>query len=339
MDSNIIYIGFSFPHHRNSHAGYQQIKNYLRYNRIIDGQYFFDRYNQLNIGLLDRILRKFSYSILRWAIPISRIYFRCLFLMLGGKPNIFHFIYGENIYYPLNQILSKRNKVACTIHQPYEWFIQNPTYTKYLSGVNKIVLVGNSEYDKFSTLYPKAAIKYIPHGVCTDFYAPDLGIRKEKILLTVGNWLRDYSFANKVYKELLNKDRELNIVVVSNPSNKGYIDTHERITFLSGISDEQLLSLYQKCCVLFLPLIRYTANNSLLEACSVGCNVVISSNHSDNSYIPEKYITLSDMDVDSTVQAILKTMSFDYNTALSDYVKEHYSWEKVAAEVHEFLIS
>jgi hypothetical protein len=45
------------------------------------------------------------------------------------------------------------------------------------------------------------------------------------------------------------------------------------------------------------------------------------------------------MDVDSTVQAILKTMSFDYNIALSDYVKEHYSWEKVAAEVHEFLIS
>ena len=94
---------------------------------------------------------------------------------------------------------------------------------------------------------------------------------------------------------------------------------------------------YLKCSVLFLPLKRYTANNSLLEASSTGCNIVISSNYPDNSYIPDKYVTLTKMDVTCTTNTILKSHNYDYNEALSEFIKIHYGWELIASKTYETL--
>lgn len=339
MKRKVVYVGFAFQHHKDTHAGYHQIKEYLNYDYVIDCQGFFDKasrpYESLNIlsKLTRRIFRRlFGFNNIPWFL------FRIIWLGIRNNDLVFHYIYGENIYFPWTRhFMRKGNKIVCTFHQPLSYFESNTRAMERLLKTDFIILVGNSEVEQFKRITGKDDVVYIPHGISTDFYNIDKDVKKEPIILTVGNWLRDYEFANKVYSNLLKLNSDVSIHIVSSPSNMKYITKNPRITFMHGISDEELRLEYLKCSVLFLPLKRYTANNSLLEASSTGCNIVIASNYSDNSYIPEKYITLSKMDVIGTTNTILKSYNYDYNEALSEFIKNHYGWELVASKTYEIL--
>lgn len=329
------YVGFAFKHHLNTHAGYHQIEKYLPYDKIFDVQKFHFR-NTCRTNIIIRAIRR----IVRFVFGFNVIPWFVLDLVRYGRKNpntVFHFVYGENILNNIKPLLNSNNKIVCTFHQPYEWFERNPRFIKLIKCLDSVILVSNAEIDKFATLIGKDKVHYIPHGICTDFYKPNPSVFKEHMLLTVGDWLRDYKFANKVYQKLLNVDTKLQINIVSLPKNKSLITPHERIHFYSGISDEELRSLYYRCSVLFLPLIRFTANNALLEAAATGCTIVISSNNFDNSYIPENFITQSCMDVTETVKKIQESISTNYNQSLADYVKDHYSWNEVANQTLNLL--
>lgn len=335
----IVYVGFAFQHHKETHAGYNQIRNHINYDYIIDCQIYHDdccKSSGLNIiqrGWRNKILMKFfGTPVIPWFL------LKCIFLGIVKKNLIFHFIYGENLYFPIKKFIRRSNKIVCTLHQPYEWFENNPQFTNRLREVNSIILVGDTELEQFKVLTGKKSVYYIPHGIDTDFYRPDFSKGKEHNLLTVGNWLRNYSFANEVYKALLRIDSELHIYIVANSSNKNMIELHEKIHFLSGITDEQLRDLYQKSSAIFLPLIRYTANNSLLEAGATGCNIIISSDNQDNTYIPTNYISLCTMNVDKAVDVIKRSMEKVYNTKLSEYVERQYSWKIIGEKIYNILM-
>lgn len=332
MKRKIVYVGFAFTHHKGTHAGYHQIKDWINFDYVIDCQSFYEKCakNKEELSILDRIRRKILYMILGVSsVPwyIAKIIW--LGLIQGNL--VFHFIYGENTFFSwIKYLVRKSNRFVCTFHQPVDFFKQNKRQLRLLKSSDMIILVGNTEVEIFKAITGKNNVVYIPHGISSDFYNVDMSIIKENIVLTVGNWLRDYEFADKVYSSLLEKDPTLEIHIVSNPTNKQYISLNPRIKFLSGISDEDLKLEYLKCSVLFLPLKRYTANNSLLEASSTGCNIVISSDFPDNSYIPEKYITITSMNVNNAVEAILRVRSYNHNLDLSGYIYKHYSWEYVA---------
>ena len=91
--------------------------------------------------------------------------------------------------------------------------------------------------------------------------------------------------------------------------------------------------------MLFLPLIRYTANNSLLEAGATGCNIVVSSDYPDNSYLPESLLTLTSMEEDKAINGIEKTMTPTYNAEISEYVSRKYGWEHISKQTFEILSS
>ena len=335
----LVYVGFAFPHHKGSHAGYHQVKDYLQYDMEIDCQEYFERSQVPNFDL--SLISKLKRKIIRRLFGVNAIpwfIFRIIWLGIRNNDLVFHYIYGENIYFPWTRhFMRKGNKIVCTFHQPLSYFESNTRAMEKLLKTDCIILVGNSEVKQFKKITGKDNVVYIPHGISTDFYNIDKDVKKEPIILTVGNWLRDYEFANKVYSNLLKLDSYISIHIVSSPSNMKYITKNPRITFMHGISDEEFRLEYLKCSVLFLPLKRYTANNSLLEASSTACNIVISSNYPDNSYIPDKYVTLTKMDVTDTTNTILKSHNYDYNEALSEFIKNHYGWELVASKTHETL--
>ena len=339
MKRKIAYIGFAFMHHKETHAGYHQIKEFLSYDKCFDIQKFYeDNFVPRKRNILKKIIswinRKFFGSN---DIPLYLL--ACILYGHINENTLFHFVYGENSLKNIKPFLNSKNKIVCTFHQPFDWFIANPQFFKYLKIIDAIILVGNKEIEKFSSVTGKKNVFYIPHGVCSDFYKPEPFIKKEHMLLTVGNWLRDYNFANKVYRKLIESDAELQINIVSSLENEKCIDHHPRIHFLRDISDDVLKNLYCRCSVLYLPLIRFTANNALLEAAATGCNIVISSDFADNSYIPEKFISVSKMDVQETVKKIQASMSLCYNYELSEYVKENYSWNIVAKLTMDILNS
>lgn len=338
MNRQLVYVGFAFQHHKGTHAGYHQIKNYINYNYIIDCQSYYEKSLHPYSSLIGRLKCAIQYRLLGYTVFPWYI-FRVLWLGITHDNLIFHFIYGENIFCPwIKKFIRKRNVIVCTLHQPFAYFQTSNKTKKIVRLSDYIILVANTEIEQFKEMTGKDNVYYIPHGVSTDFYKTDTSIKKEHMLLTVGNWLRDYKFANDVYLKLLGIDNLLEIYVVTNASNRTYISNNPRIHFYTGITDEQLLLLYQKSAVLFLPLTKYTANNALLEAGAAGCNIVISSNYTDTSYVPTDLITITRMDIDTTITSVRNAMSGSYNMNLSKYVTDNYNWVIIGNLTQSFLL-
>lgn len=333
----LVYIGFAFDHHKGTHAGYHQIRDYVNYDYRIDCEYFaknlyrgagtpFERFSMRLCGKI------FGVNVFPWHI------LKCILIGLLYKNVTFHFIYGENSYMDFSRFIRKGNRIVCTFHQPYQWF-QSPLWLERLKTIDQIILVGNSEVKEFESVVGEGKVSFIPHGIRTDFYCPDFNKGKEHLLLTVGNWLRDYDFANKIYQRLLQDDDQLQIVVVANPSMTASLQSHPRLRCLTGITDEELLDLYRRCSVLFLPLKRYTANNSLLEAAACGCNIVIASDFKDNSYLPQRYISLCSLSDDEAINMVANAL-LSPNSGTSDlanYIQDNYSWKCIGDTIESFL--
>lgn len=331
----LVYIGFAFKHHEKTHAGYHHIREYVDYDYKIDVQDYFNAYlksvENKNINTINWLFWSIIKKTLRYVYIL-----KCIILGIIHNNLVFHFIYGENIYFDLSPYIRKGNKVACTFHQPVEWF-KNPIWEKRLRSIDEIIILSKVELSDFEEITGKKNIYFIPHGISTDFYKINNAVHKKHLLLTVGNWLRDYEFANKVYKELLRKDKDLKIVVVANSLSLSKIESNSRISLLQGITDEELLNLYQTCSVLFLPLIRFTANNALLEASAAGCNIVIASDFKDNCYIPNEHIMQCCMSVNAVVVAIEKCFSKQSRCELSKFIQKNYSWQLIGQKTTKVL--
>lgn len=328
--NKLVFIGFAFQHHKGTHAGYHHIKEYVNYDYIVDCQSFIEKCNRPSKNIINHVWRYMMFLLT--GFPCFPIYFIKLLKINYSEDNVvFHFIYGENLYTPLLKVfLRKRNKIVCTFHQPFEWFDNRIKWRKRLNKIDKVILMSDKEICQFESLVGKDKVYYIPHGICTDFYKlNDKRDAEEPVLLTVGNWLRDYKIANEVYKKVLCYFPKLKIYVVAAPKSTEPIECNERIICLSGISDEELRQLYWSCNVLYLPLVRYTANNALLEAGASGCNIVIASDSTDNSYIPSEYIQEVGLNVDDSVNAIIRCMTNDKNNQLALYVDANFSWNVV----------
>lgn len=334
-NAKIVYVGFAYGHHMGTHAGYHQIRKYGHYDYIVDIQKYKDACEKGPSNLFDKIIRHINYKL--FGTPCTPFYvLRCIWMGITMRNTVFHFIYGENTYYDIFQCFHKSNKIVCTFHQPFSWFVNNK-WEKKLKRIDKIILVGNSEIIQFQKITGRDNVIFIPHGISADFYKPDNTVKKKHMLLTVGNWLRDYRFADKVYKALLESDETLEINVVASKENAQKLTSQERIHIHRNISDRELLLLYQESSVLFLPLIRYTANNSLLEAGATGCNIVIASDMPDNSYIPAGMLNLCPMNLEQTLNTINRSLSLNNNIELSEYVKKTYGWETIGKRVDQEL--
>lgn len=338
MINKLVYIGFGFHHHLGGHAGYHQIANYLKYDYYIDAQKFHDASakHRSNFG------RRIRYYILShfWlgfnAFPWYLI--KCMWMALSRGHLTFHFIYGENLFYNSRLLKVRGCKTVVTLHQPYDWFMDKPLWLRNLKSVDRVILVGKAELHLFEKLTGRNNVSFIPHGICSDFYCPCNDVKRENIVLTVGNWLRDFQFADKVYQRLIEEDKNLRIVVVSNTDNQRYITRNSRVQFLSGITDEELRELYRQTSCLFLPLTRFTANNALLEAGATGCPILIACNYSENSYLPNSLFHMEPMDVDLVSLEIRKMLKSQKTIdVLSNYVDINYSWAIIAQKTEQIL--
>lgn len=325
-----IYIGFAFEHHKDTHGGYHHLANFINYDYKIDCQKEIRFLSSHNLNFIKKCLRKIIYLILGLKCPFSML--KCLFISFLNKDAVFHVIYGENIFLPLFfKLKRKRHKVIYTLHQPFEWFEKEKQGMKILTMPDKIIILSTNEISKFQSICGKEKVVYIPHGIYTDYYKPDPQVRKNGSILMVGNWLRDFDLALNVFKEIKRQNPSQKINVVGQPERKDFFK--EYVNYYSGISDEELLKLYQQSSVLYLPLIRFTANNALLEAASTGCNILIATNNTnDNTYIPSSELTIIDRKSQNNIKAILKILqqNFGTNNTLRDYIITHYDWKYVS---------
>lgn len=60
MNKKLVYVGFAFSHHKGTHAGYHQIREYLNYDYVVDCQPYFDKSqrDQSKFSSFRRLYRK-----------------------------------------------------------------------------------------------------------------------------------------------------------------------------------------------------------------------------------------------------------------------------------------
>lgn len=335
----IVFVGFAFPHHKNTYGGYHHIVDYLPYNKMIDIQSWFDSSLRNSMSLRCRILRKLC-RIMIGENTIPFYLLRILWLSLFNRNVTFHIVYGENIMHRLLWKCVLGNKVVCTLHQPYEWFEEQPVWHKYLKKIDAVILMSKDEIHLFEQLTGKDNVYFIPHGICTNFYhLPHADeIVKNNSILMVGNWLRDFDFANSVFCKVLKNSPNSIINVVCNEEHwSKFYDS--RIHCFCNLSDEGLRNLYWQSSVVFLPLLRFTANNALLESTACGCNIVIASPQVENSYIPKNMFTIVPLDEQICVDVLLKGVNNStFRDTISFYVNQNYSWNVIAEKTKKILM-
>lgn len=330
----LIYIGFAFKHHNGTKAGYHHIKDYLIYDKIIDCQW---EHNWLNYPLSNyfmKVIRKIYTLILGYGYTITII--KCIYLSLLYKNQVFHFIYAENTYKWLHRFKRKTNTIVCTYHQPINVFLNNPKWIDYLKHIDKIILMSPKDILQFRQWTGKDNVYYIPHGINTDFYKPDYSAKKYNNILMVGNWLRDFKFANNIFNLLIKNRSDLSITIVSNECNFSHFQKTNNLHLLSNISDEKLRSLYRTSKCLFLPLESFTANNAILEAAATGCPIVIATNNIDTTYLNEKQIDFISLEIEKAYKHLTSILDNEYNSfkikEVSQFIANNYSWHIIAKQ-------
>ena len=261
--------------HWGSHSGINQFVKYLdparfsvREQLVPDG---FRKFNRLN----------------RWARPLLRptsmewykLNDLCGELMAfahlrSRKSHVLHYLDAEQTAFLLPQLKGARGatKVVASYHQPPE-VLARIIPDRVVRSLDRIIVVSPEQASYFETLVGPERVRFIPHGIDTDFFRPSTSPRRPGPIrcLTVGFWLRDFKAISEVALRLSeNPDIVFDIVA---PETDGLPD-RSNITIHRSISDDQLRTLYREADILFLPLLGATANNALLEGMASGLPVV-----------------------------------------------------------------
>ncbi len=115
---------------------------------------------------------------------------------LTGRDQIFHFLYGENLYRYLGAMKSlarRGNSLVATYHTP-DWrmreLVQDQNHIRQLDA---IIVMANSQRACFERIAPTVPVHFVPHGVNTDFFKPAAPAEGAPRLVCVGAHLRDFT--------------------------------------------------------------------------------------------------------------------------------------------------
>jgi len=209
---------------------------------------------------------------------------------LYRKMDIVHMLDAEHslMYLPFwfrwIKAVKKCPKIIAMFHQPPS-ILSSLVALKACMLIDCIMVLSGEQADFFKKFVPAEKIKLVFHGIDTGHYRPSNGYKDSDKLkcLAAGVWLRDYDAFIETAK-LLEEDSRIEFHIVSTdvqiPAEARNIVIHRNIT------DAALLSLYQSCHVLFMPLKEATANNVLLEGIACGLPVVSSDLSSVKAYLP-----------------------------------------------------
>src|SRR5574338_326167 len=225
------------------------------------------------------------------------------------KVDILHYLDGEHsaLFLPklLKGVGKLRPKLVATYHQPSD-VLESLVNRKVIAKLDCVSVVSPDQLLFFKNLLPPDKIRLILHGIDTNHFRPSAPSKDRGpfTCVTTGHYLRDFNVVRQVAETLETyKDIEVH-AVTSKPTgldNLPNVTIHRR-----HIDDEELLRLYQRSHILFLPLIQSTANNSLLEGLACGLPIVSTFLPSVKVYAPgSEAVLIKDNDPQQFVETIL----------------------------------
>ena len=194
---------------------------------------------------------------------------------------------GHVLYFERNHPLFQRwnrvpRRLTTTIHHPPEQMQQwHPEFFKDLRRLSSAIVLYQRDLDFFENHIGQGRVKFIHHGVDTEFFRPPrtphdgpprllfVGVngRNTDMLVRMTRRLSSHDVSFDVLLPRL-RDRPLEVLRLVQLWN------HPRVTWHSRLTDEELRQLYQRSFLLLLPLAHAGACNALIEALACGLPAV-----------------------------------------------------------------
>lgn len=196
----------------------------------------------------------------------------------GRKYDVGLFLWGEFATPSLMRLFRKRAEMLVGVFhcsQRRQWRVTMKP--RWYMGYDRIVMMSGAQRDYFvDNGYPEDRLSVILHGVDTDFFYPaEIPERKNGAifdLLLVGSTERDHAFAARVLRRLEGIAR---CRVLTNESCWHFYKDLINVQHVKRISDDELVAMYQKSDLLFMPMLDCTANNAILESMACGTPVMV----------------------------------------------------------------
>ena len=215
-------------------------------------------------------------------------------------------------------------------------------FLKYLVIEKSVIRQSKKVFVVARNLIPlnaKRSSKYVfvPHGVDTKYWSPVNTVNskykdqkcQDLFVLCVGN----HGINKKLLHDAIKNNGNTHFIVVGL---KEFNYELNNLKILNNISDNELRTLYAKCFLFIRPMDFATANNSILEALSMDCRVLISTpDGSSCDYVQagedkEEYFkeVYNNMFLDE-LKLFLNKPVFSKIGVNRNHSVENFDWEKV----------
>ena len=289
--SRVTLYSFSFTHH-GRYSSFHRLLNYSRGYQLIDTTSPFQ-------GRLSPVWqRRLEDRWYRWSE------WRLRSIFARRERQCVHYLYPENSLFRGTK-WKGRHSLVLTCHQPGDIVCSmrgegcRPPFWSMLSQADRVVLLSAHFVKDYDKVCNPDSIRVIPHGVDVTYFQPARTRPVRTMVLTIGNWLRDYDFWADVVLRLGEETPSSEFAVVALPNLLATARARVegplagRISFPNKLTDEELKALYHKAAVLFLPLKDAGANNALLEAMASGLPVVVTDLPATREYAGDSAIYYS----------------------------------------------
>lgn len=333
----IIY-GFQFQHH-GKYTSFWGLSRYLTNYKIIDVSLTLPSFIPVTVR---------SILFKQW-LRINE--YRLFSDFKSTEPKLFHYYHPENSIFHGGR-WKNRHKLVLTCHQPISKLNQmykSANFAEFFDGLSKadaVIVLSTSEQEKIKKFSPQSRIIPIHYGVETEYFKPNANRTDKPVILTVGNWLRDYQCWAKVINDLSFISKDIRFVVVANKNTilavKKYLGkTDVKVDFYSGVSDVFLINIYHESSLFFLPLFDAVANNSLLEAMACGLPIITRDLPAVREYLGESSgILIEEHQPINYVNAIVSllhdpALRYQLGNEARRRAENEFSWRVIAEKYQE----